>query len=215
MSTTAAPSCDGAPTACGACPRPPARLLGDVRDVLLDIAQTARASGAALAATHIQAAGVSTAAARRLLPDVVPCGGDADDVERITLWNGDAVAAVLRRRGDALAGWNVPLDGIAPHPPAIAAHDLGWDLQGSASARALAADQTSAALLARTLAQTCWVAPARRSRWSTSMAGAVTLVRLLRDGRAFPILDASGSLFHDESLAVAGSLGWRPAHTRR
>lgn len=190
-------------------------MLGRIGDALLDMAQTARAGGAALAATHIRAAALSTDAARRLLRGPSRAADDPNGVERIALWNGDEDAAALQRGDGGCIGRSVPLEGAMPHPPAIAAHDLGWELQGSAAARAFAADQTSAALLARTLAQTCWVDPARRTRWSTSMVGAVTVVRLLRDGRAFPILDPSGTLIHDRSLAIAASLGWRPAHEGR
>jgi hypothetical protein len=180
--------------------------------MLMDVAQSARASGAPLAATHVHAAINNATTARRLLARNASPGPTEGGEEPLFLWNGDPTTFALGREGDQVLGHRLLSKGGFPVPPAIAAHDLGWELQGSDEARSFAADQMSAALLARTLAQTCWVNPAKRSRWSTSMGGAVTLVRLLRRGTAFPILDPYGALVHDGSLAIASSLGWRPAH---
>lgn len=191
----------------------PHAAIGGFIDALMDMAQAARASGADIGATQMHAAiGCLAVARRQMRPAAIPIEGDLR-TEQIATWDGGPCGLSLSpdpiaRRGRLAEGCRTGAFA------SIAAHDLGWELQSSEAARRLAAHDVTAALMARTLSQTCWVDPDRRCRWSTSVMGAVTAIRLLRAGAPFQILDPGGTLLHGESLDVAGSLGWRPALTR-
>lgn len=190
--------------------------FGLIMDELRDAAQSARASGAVEAGTQLHAAARNVAVARRLLGgpggQVLQDGGGPVP-EPVRLWNGDPTGVALVAVGDGPEARRVAAGDAdtALLPPCVPARDLAWELLSSEAARAFAADTVSAALLARALARTCWVAPGTRCRWSTSTAGAVTAVRLMRGGEVFPVLDPSGRLIDADSAALAASLGWRPA----
>lgn len=194
----------------------PRAALGAIYDHLMDHGQCARASGAMLMANHVLAAARSIANAQTLLEGGDTLLSDAvtgATVQAIRLWSGEPTGLALVSDGGGPFGRRIAsgLDGSAALPPAIASHDLAWELLASPAGRTFATDDIGAALLARSLAQTCWIAQGRRSRWSTSMGGAATVVRLLRSGRAFPLLDPSGPLIDAACDGLIASLGWRPA----
>ena len=201
---------EGAPTGCGL-----KQALRTIHAQVMDAGQCARASGIPLAATHLMVAARSLANAQSLLPDdtsrQVPApAGTA--VQRVRLWTGEPIGLTLASDEGGRFGERVFDDpghaGLLP--PAIAPHDLGWELLTSHAAHGLALDEVDAALLAHALAQTCWIDPRRRCRWSTSLTGAATLVRLLRKGAPFPLLDPSGPLMDARSARLLEALGWQP-----
>lgn len=196
--------------------------LATAIDATAECEQALRSSGLVHAAAHARTASAclrlaSASVLKRLVAEglfghvgLATAPASAPARIPLTLEDGRATGFALARAGNGL-GRKVACGVAAATLPAIAAHDLGWDVLNSADARRLARLDLDAALLQAALAATGWVSPERASRWTGSRATAGTVVRILRDGRPAPTLDDTGGLLLDVGVVdLIGQLGWRP-----